>query len=266
MLDPSDQWPRRAAATLRPRPQRGRPAWRVPWDFGDVLLFLVLYVAGSLILGEIATAGIWHTLGEHLLVGASNAELRAAGSLALQAAVDAMALAIVLGLVLGRRRAGIAALGWRMPRAFWVPLAGLAAVLALVVLTLIADGMQALFPQVQNGQVHEVQGDYSHYLAFAIPAVSVVAPIAEETFFRGFVYGWMRRHLNVPTAAVLSGCFFALVHFQPIILIPLLVLGVGLALLYEYSGSLLPGMIVHALFNLVEVIGILFPGHLPFGL
>jgi membrane protease YdiL (CAAX protease family) len=264
MLDPSDQWPRRAAATLRPRPHHGRPAWKVPWDFGDILLFLVLYIGGSIVLGLIATASLWSTVGQRLMPGAPAAERTAAGSLALQAAVYAMALGFILALVLGRRHARVADLGWRLPRLVWIPLAVLAAALALALLTLIADAIQALFPQAQNGQVQQVQGEYGHYLAFAILAVSVVAPIVEETFFRGFVYGWMRRHLNVPTAAVLSGCFFALVHFQPVIFIPLAVLGVGLALLYEYSGSLLPGMIVHALFNLVEVIGILFPGRFPF--
>jgi membrane protease YdiL (CAAX protease family) len=263
MLDPSDQWPRRAAASLRPQPHRGRPAWRVPWDFGDVLLFLLLYVAGLVVAGLIAVAPVWRSLGERLMPGAPAAERTAAGSLAVQAGVYAMALGFILALTLGRRHARVADLGWRMPRLRWIPVAVLAAALALVLLTLIADAIQALFPQAQNGQVQEVQGEYGHYLAFAIVAVSVVAPIVEETFFRGFVYGWMRRHLNVPTAAVLSGCFFALVHFQPVIFVPLAVLGVGLALLYEYSGSLLPGMIVHALFNLVEVIGILFPSHFP---
>lgn len=263
MLDPSGQGPRRAAVSLRPRPQHGRPAWSVPWDLGDVLLFLVLYVAGSVLIGVIAAAPVWHSLGEHLMAGASAAERRAAGSLALQAGVYAMALAVILALVLGRRHGRIGDLGWRIPRLVWIPVAVLAAACALVLLTLIADAIQALFPHAQNGQVPQVQGEYGHSLAFAIPAVSVVAPIVEETFFRGFVYGWMRGHLNVPAAAVLSGCFFALVHFQPVIFIPLAVLGVGLALLYEYSGSLLPGMIVHALFNLVEVIGILIPGSFP---
>jgi membrane protease YdiL (CAAX protease family) len=277
MLDGSDPAPRRAAAALRPRPQQGRPGWRVPWDFGDLLIFLALYVLGAIVLGFIASApcdfqtslpgsscsSIWQSLAERLFPRTPSAELRAAGSLALQTVLYAMALAVILGLALGRRRARIAGLGWRMPRIFWIPLAVVAAALALVILTLIADAIQALFPQAQNGQVPEVQGEYGGYLAFAIPAVSVVAPIVEETFFRGFVYGWMRRHLNVPAAAVLSGCFFALVHFQPVIFLPLAVLGVGLALLYEYSGSLLPGMIVHALFNLVEVIGILVPGSFP---
>jgi len=93
--------------------------------------------------------------------------------------------------------------------------------------------------------------------------LSVEVPLAEETFFRGFVYGWMRRQLNVPAAAVLSGCFFAAAHVgwgtssEEILFLPLALLGILLALLYEYSRSLLPGAVVHGIFNLVETLQIL---------
>ena len=76
-------------------------------------------------------------------------------------------------------------------------------------------------------------------------------------------YGWMRRRLNVPAASALSGCFFAAAHVgwgtssEEILFLPLALLGILLALLYEYSRSLLPGAIVHGIFNLVETLQIL---------
>jgi len=90
----------------------------------------------------------------------------------------------------------------------------------------------------------------------------VEVPLAEETFFRGFVYGWMRRHLNVPAAAVLSGCFFAAAHVgwgtstEEILFLPLALLGCS----WHSSMSTrltAPGAIVHGLFNLVETLQIL---------
>ncbi|MGA8015397.1 MAG: type II CAAX endopeptidase family protein [Candidatus Dormiibacterota bacterium] len=257
MLQDASGWVHRAGARLRPDPGRGRPRSRVPWDWSDIAIFLLLYITGSAILGELADSGAFQGLGRGLLRGMPAAEQTAVGSLALQTAVYAMALAIVLVLALAREHARVADLGWRLPRWWWLPIAVLVAAGSYELLTLIANGIHALDPTATNGQIHEVQGEYGTNLDFALPAVSVVAPIVEETFFRGFVYGWMRRQLNVPAAAVLSGCFFALVHFQPVIFVPLAVLGVVLALLYEYSGSLLPGMVVHALFNLVEIIAIL---------
>jgi len=246
----------RAATRLRIAPGRGRPAATVPWDWSDIGLFLVIYVLGSSLIASIGTSPPVESFGRNLLRGLSPSQQSAVGSLTLQTAVYAVALAIVLILVIGRRHARTADLGWRLPRLIWLPLAAVSAGVALVLLTGILEVIHLVLPSATNGQIPEVQSEYGNNLALAIPAVSVVAPIVEETFFRGFVYGWMRRRLNVPAAAVLSGCFFALVHFQPVIFVPLAVLGAGLALLYEYSGSLLPGMIVHGLFNLVEIINI----------
>jgi membrane protease YdiL (CAAX protease family) len=162
---------------------------------------------------------------------------------------------------MGRRHAGLGTLGWRLPRLRWLPVAVVAAVLSLLFLGALFDALQSL-TQIQNAQVGAIQQEYGHDLALAILAVSVVAPMAEETFFRGFVYGWMRRRLGVPAAAALSGCVFAAAHVsygtqsELLLFLPLALLGVVLALLYEYSGSLLPGMGVHACFNLVNVIQI----------
>ncbi|MGO8685628.1 MAG: lysostaphin resistance A-like protein [Candidatus Dormibacteria bacterium] len=248
---------RRAAALLLPVPGRGRPGRPVPWDWTDVALFFALFLTGLVVVDGILEAPPLVSFGSALLGGASAQEKTAAGSLFLETVFYLLGIVVILGLVLIRRRARVGDLGWRMPRLGWIALAVPAAAAAYLLITGIGDLTQMLFPAAQNGQVPEVQGEYGHFVGLAIPAVSVVAPIVEETFFRGFVYGWMRRHLNVPAAAILSGCFFALVHFQPVIFVPLAVLGAGLALLYEYSGSLLPGMIVHGLFNLVEILQIL---------
>jgi len=229
----------------------------VPWDWTDVALFCALFLTALVIVDSILEDPQVSDFGSRLLRGASAAEKTAVGSLVLEVAFYLVGIAVILGLVVIRRRAPLSELGWRIPHLGWIALAIPVAGAAYLIITGIGDLTQALFPAAQNGQVPEVQGEYGHYVGLAIPAVSVVAPIVEETFFRGFIYGWMRRRLNVPVAAILSGCFFALVHFQPVIFLPLAVLGAGLALLYEYSGSLLPGMVVHGLFNLIEIVQIL---------
>jgi hypothetical protein len=246
-----------ATRWLLPVPGRSRPAWTVSWDWTDVALFFALFLTALVIVDGILEDPPVVSFGRSLLGTASAPEKTAVGSLFLETVFYLLGIAVILGLVMIRRRAPVAELGWRLPQLGWVALAIPAAAAAYLLITGIGDLTQLLFPAAQNGQVPEVQGEYGHFVGLAIPAVSVVAPIVEETFFRGFIYGWMRRHLNVPAAAILSGCFFALVHFQPVIFLPLAVLGAGLALLYEYSGSLLPGMIVHGLFNLIEIIQIL---------
>lgn len=83
----------------------------------------------------------------------------------------------------------------------------------------------------------------------------VVAPLAEEWFFRGLLLGAIRRAsgLNWP-AIVASGVAFGLIHHsQPQDIVPLATMGVFLGVLRVRYGSLSLCAMVHALFNLRTV-------------
>ncbi|MGD0834676.1 MAG: CPBP family intramembrane glutamic endopeptidase [Candidatus Dormibacteria bacterium] len=248
--------PSRPGATGHDRPLSG-----TPWDWSDVLLFLLLFFGGLAVAGTILLSSPVEAFGRSLVRGLSSQSQTAAGNLLLQTVTYLVGVAAVFVLVLGRRHSTLGALGWRLPRLRWFAVALVAAALSVVLLGALFDALQWL-THIQNAQVGAIRQEYGHDLVLAIVAVSVVAPVAEETFFRGFVYGWMRRRLGVPVAAVLSGCVFAAAHLsyggpsELLLFLPLALLGVVLALLYEYSGSLLPGMAVHACFNLVNVISI----------
>lgn len=94
-------------------------------------------------------------------------------------------------------------------------------------------------------------------IVWIVLLVCVLVPIGEEMFFRGFLYGTLRRW-GVAAAAGLSALLFAAVHQQVVHFLPIALLGVILAVLYERTGSLLPAMIVHAANNLVAVLGALY--------
>jgi uncharacterized protein len=79
--------------------------------------------------------------------------------------------------------------------------------------------------------------------------VCVVAPLAEEFFFRGFFFTALRGALGLWPAAVITGLVFGLIHFKLEFLAPLAVLGFALCLLYAHTGSLLPCIALHALNN-----------------
>lgn len=82
-------------------------------------------------------------------------------------------------------------------------------------------------------------------------ALCVSAPVVEEIFFRGFLYRSLRNRVPVLPAAVIIGVVFGLGHTQ----YPLLerpqqaVFGIIACLLYERSGSLLPGIALHILID-----------------
>jgi membrane protease YdiL (CAAX protease family) len=89
-------------------------------------------------------------------------------------------------------------------------------------------------------------------------AVSL-APVAEEFIFRFFLYGVVKRYVGRVVGIVASALLFAAVHGHLPSFLPLFVLGVCLAVAYEWSGSILVSMMMHALFNAVTLTALAFP-------
>lgn len=84
-------------------------------------------------------------------------------------------------------------------------------------------------------------------------AFLLVAPAAEEIFFRGVVYNaWEREH-GASLAVVGSAALFAVIHTSLFALIPIFALGVALALLYRSTRSLAATIAMHAGFNAISV-------------
>jgi membrane protease YdiL (CAAX protease family) len=97
-------------------------------------------------------------------------------------------------------------------------------------------------------------GDLGGLAAAAVVVVAVLlAPVAEEIFFRAFFYRALRTRLRVWSAALITGCVFASVHVQyytePVLLLIIAAFGVGQCLLYERTGSLFAVIATHAAFN-----------------
>ena len=84
-------------------------------------------------------------------------------------------------------------------------------------------------------------------------AVVGIAPVAEEVFFRGFVFGALRSRYAVLPAALLAGGLFGVIHAPSGIeaVPPLIVLGIVFCLVYEVSGSLFPAIALHAFNNML---------------
>ncbi len=76
-----------------------------------------------------------------------------------------------------------------------------------------------------------------------------LAPVMEETFFRGFLFGGLRGRWGFFLAALGSGFLFALAHVDPLVFIPFTAVGMLFAWGYVYSGSILASMVAHFLFN-----------------
>jgi membrane protease YdiL (CAAX protease family) len=82
---------------------------------------------------------------------------------------------------------------------------------------------------------------------------AVVAPFVEEVFFRGFVFAGLRGRWPWKTAMLLSAGLFALAHILPTSILPIFILGVIFAYLYQISGSIWPAIIMHMLTNILAL-------------
>jgi len=136
-------------------------------------------------------------------------------------------------------------------------LAGYAAALPLMGLGLVASAALASATPLKLGEgVHPIapllaeEGGSAGRVAMIVALAVAIAPILEELLFRGYFYAALRRRLSAPAAVALSATVFAAIHPQGVLgLAPLAAIGVALAALREWRGSLIAPIVAHAAVN-----------------
>jgi membrane protease YdiL (CAAX protease family) len=93
--------------------------------------------------------------------------------------------------------------------------------------------------------------------AIQVLLIVIAAPIAEETCFRGMLFGGLREKLPRLAAALICGLIFGALHALTGVTAvpPLIVFGFLLALLYERTGSIVPGILLHMINNSIALLG-----------
>lgn len=89
--------------------------------------------------------------------------------------------------------------------------------------------------------------------------IFLAGPICEEVIFRGFLHQALRKRLKLVPGILLSSAIFSLAHLNLPAFIPLLLLGIVLAYVFERTCSLLPCFVIHALNNGVALLPLLMP-------
>jgi CAAX protease family protein len=156
-----------------------------------------------------------------------------------------------------RYGAGLKALGFNFKPSD-IGAGALAALLGLGVGAVINAIVLSIAQQVQGKKVETPQQlpdiNQKPQWLLAFVAVVIVAPIAEELFFRGFLYQALRRWRGVPQGILLSALFFGLAHVSPIIIPAIFALGVILAYMFERRRSLQSTIAAHMTYNLIGFI------------
>jgi uncharacterized protein len=126
----------------------------------------------------------------------------------------------------------------------------LAAIGAYLVLAIVYT---AIFGQPDEKEIAEKLGP----VPIQILLIVIAAPISEEICFRGMLFGGLRERLPRLLAALISGAVFGALHALNGIevIVPLIGFGFILALLYEKTGSIVPGILLHMLNNSVALLG-----------
>lgn len=112
----------------------------------------------------------------------------------------------------------------------------------------------AVHPHQEQTTLQDLGAGESAVLTAVIGVLVVgFAPAVEEFFFRGFFYGALRTQFPFLAAAAIDGLVFGLVHAPTGIeaVPPLIALGFAFCVAYEATGSILPGIVLHALNNMI---------------
>lgn len=135
---------------------------------------------------------------------------------------------------------------------------GLAIIPPVVLLSLVMTTVtEALGYEPQLQEVFDWLGDDSLALStrvFMMAAAVIIAPVVEETLFRGLLFPSILKARSFFFAALLSGFYFALVHFHAPSFLPLLALSIAFSAGYAATGSILTPIVMHALFNFTSVL------------
>ena len=122
--------------------------------------------------------------------------------------------------------------------------------LVLVLQRLPGLGVQ---PEVQQAvKVIQQAVSWPSRLALGVMALAL-APVGEELLFRGILYAAIKQ-AGFPRLALWgTAILFAAIHINLVLFVPLLVLGLALTALYEWSDNLLAPIAAHSVFNALNL-------------
>lgn len=217
---------------------------KVPWSLTDVLLVHL----GRLVAGYVLVRFIYPLL-----------------FTAPPPVVEVTDRLVVIGLVwFAVRRHGSRLSAWGLSAGHWLrnAAAGLGAGLLLLTISVFSERLYAtllFLSPTQHPLLAQVAGAITwRELVLPIFLAGVAAPLAEETLYRLFTFTALRDRFGLWGGAVISAAIFALFHFNIYWLAEMLVVGLGLALLYHWTGSLLSAIVAHSFINTTKILLLFF--------
>lgn len=239
---------------------------RVPWGWTDLLLLVGVTISGAIVLIVLLAMGL-AAFGVNIrhLQDSATANLAAVG---IQAVLDLGVLAFLGAQMRLRFRLPFwRTIGWgpletdRMPR--W--LAYLALVAGGAVLAILVTLASAIWPPKGELPIQQILQDRHTMILFALMAV-FIAPVVEETLFRGYLYPVVARSFGVTTGIIATGTIFGLLHagqlsggYWQIAL--LVIVGILFTFVRARTRTVTASYLLHISYNSLQVIALLVDTH-----
>ena len=272
--DPSEETPPRAMEPSPsqpsdlpgyPPPPQFRPGiaddLRVPWGWGEVALFVIFGVVASVIVtrGLAQVAVSFFGVDVHAMFGDSMTTAKSIVVLVSQALLDAGAILFLYVMILMRSPAPFwRAIGWRkMPaHASAIQFLTGGAILALV-----ATFASGFFNSKETLPIEQLLQARVSMILYALLGV-LVAPLVEETIFRGFLYPVIARRVGIVAGVLITGTLFGLLHAAQLWggwgqIVLLIVVGVVLTAVRARTGTVAASYFVHLGYNGLQLLGYL---------
>lgn len=222
------------------------------WSLKDLLVIIggivFLLVTGFGILGLILQ--VWDTGSNQILQPTIVQSLIVAG-------MEAIAfLGGVYFFGIQRRRTGWASVGLKRASLSWLAIAFVTTSLAIPItglitlIVMLALGMPLENPQLEFLLPEDITGVQAFGM---ILLAGVIAPFGEEVLFRGVLYQYLRDKWGVFAGVILSSLIFGLIHLNLAVGLTAFLLGILLAVFFEYSRSLWTSVLIHAMNNSARI-------------
>jgi hypothetical protein len=237
---------------------RATPGDGAAWGIGDILR------AVAVVIGIVIAMLIPISIAAVLIAGSADKVNDSPNALAVEllasASFQAAALWAAWRFGLRKYHLNWSALGFRKPERGlpWLPFALVAWALLIVFAYGIALQVVGIKPDTN---LPDAVYDHILPLSIALLLTVAIAPVIEETFFRGFVYGGLMRRWGAVWGALGSALLFGAAHLGNAgylyVVPPIVGIGLIFAWSYRYSRSIYPSMAAHFMFNMIQMIAVL---------
>ncbi len=229
-----------------------------PWNWFEALCVAILAMVGVGALLGLLIGGMGAVLKNTPFDISSIIKLLESGSITANFIFYSISRLIALGLIyilLRRRKVSLKEFGFRkfsLKKALLTLLASLALMVigTIVVMVIVA----ILYPNIDLEQSQDIVFKNAvnvPQILMAFVALVIIAPVAEESIFRGLLLPAFAKKIGFVGAAIITSIMFGAVHGQLNVAIVTFVLGLLLAWMYKSTNSLWPAIILHSLKNLI---------------